>query len=41
MERIIDANIVLRYLLKDNDELYSFAKKYIDKNSTLPMAVLA
>ena len=41
MERMIDANIVLRYLLKDDEVLYSFAKKYINKNSILLVAVLA
>ena len=38
---IVDTNIILRYLLKDNEELYSKATKIIDNNKVyIPTEVI-
>ena len=41
IKRIIDANIILRYILKDNDSDFEIAKREILKGTTTDIAILA
>ena len=40
--QIVDANVVLRYLLKDNDDLYEKAKNILEQQDVfVPYEVMA
>ena len=41
MKNLCDANIILRYLMHDDEEQYSRSKEIISKNPVLPLLVLA
>ncbi|MDO5564443.1 MAG: hypothetical protein Q4F88_04360 [Eubacteriales bacterium] len=40
-KRIIDANIILRYILKDDENDFEIAKKEILKGATTSIAIIA
>ncbi len=41
MNRICDANVILRYLMHDDNTLYDIAKEEINKNPIIPFVVLS
>ncbi|MBO6242978.1 MAG: PIN domain-containing protein [Lachnospiraceae bacterium] len=41
MKKICDANIILRYLIKDDENLFDIAKKEIQKCPIVPIVILA
>ena len=41
MKKICDANIILRYLIKDDEKLFDIAKKEIQKCPIVPTVILA